>query len=141
MSSSKLCPSAFKAYHHYKLRLFNTVASESLSFGAYSTVNVMDLQSEVQLQEMLKAFKASQTLTKLEMQNMLRKILSNSIQLDDPKLSVYTSPYSSICPNRLSEFRSDEICWSMTSATRNCLMKTQILALRISLHPSSISTS
>lgn len=51
-----------------------------MSFGDYSTINMMDLQSELQLQEMLKAFKASQ-----EMQDMLRKVSSNPIQLDDPK--------------------------------------------------------
>lgn len=58
----------------------------------------MDLQSELQLQEMLRIFKASQTLTKSEMQDMLRKVSRNPIQLNDPKLSVYIFPYSSICP-------------------------------------------
>lgn len=119
----------------------NTVASESFSFGDYSTVNMMDLQFELQLQEMLKTSKASQTLTKSEMQDMLRKVLSNPIQLDEPKPSVYIFPYWSLFPNRLFEFRSNKICWSMTSANWNCLMKKQKLALRIIQHPSSISTS
>lgn len=83
----------------------------------------MDLQFELQLQEMLKTSKASQTLTKFEMQDMLRKVLNNPIQLDEPKLSVYIFPYWSLFPNRLFEFRSNKICWSTTSANWNCLMK------------------
>lgn len=108
----------------------NIVASQSLSRD-YSAVSVMDFQFEPQLQEMLKTFKTSQTLTKSE-QDMLRKVSSNQIQLENPKLPVYISPYSSICPNRLFEFRLNKIC-------RSTIMKKQIL--RIILHPSNISTS
>ena len=58
----------------------------------------MDPQLEFQLQEIQKA---GPTLTKVGMQDMLRKVLCNPMQLDDPKLSVYTFPYSSICLYRL----------------------------------------
>lgn len=104
------------------------------------------------LLEELKGFKASQTLTKSsetwdeatdldikseEKQDILR-ISSGPIKLNDHKLSVYILPYSLMCPDRLFKFRSD---WTITSADWNCLMKKQILALRIILHSSSTSTS
>ena len=58
----------------------------------------MNPRIEFQLQEIQKV---GPTLSRLEMQDMLRKLLCNPMQLDDPKLSVDIFPYSSICLYRL----------------------------------------
>lgn len=74
-----------------------------------SDVSIMDSSFETQLYEILKTVKTSQTPPKLEMQDMLRKVWGNKTQLEKPKLSVYIVPYSSICRNRLFDFRSSKI--------------------------------